>query len=393
MVAAIASSAEVPLDMNSVLDPPDRQALARAYGAARRRLYLANLALSLLVPLAGYWSGASEGAWYALAATEWPLAIRAMLFLGLLHVAISLVDLPLAWYGGHVLPQAVGQSRQSFPGWLADWTKSMALGVLFAVLAAGWFYWSFAQWGERWWVVVASGYSLAGVSLTFIAPYVIVPLFFRMRPVDDANVRQRIEALSERAGARVREVCTLDFSRRTADGNAAVLGIGRSRRVVVSDTLLASFPADEVDAVVAHELGHHVHRDVPRLLLVHLLSLWVGLALAAWGGPRLLPVLSQPTLGYVPAYPQVLALAGLWSVLSAPLLNVVSRRAEARADQFALRVTGQPRAFASAMRRLGQQNLAEMQPPRWAELLLGTHPSLASRVRAAETFEPGRATP
>jgi STE24 endopeptidase len=164
--------------------------------------------------------------------------------------------------------------------------------------------------------------------------------------------------------------------------------MGRSRRVVLADTLLAEFAPDEVDAVVAHELGHHVHRDVQRLLLGNAAVVWIGLAAAAWLGPAAMPVLSVPSLGYVPAFPVLLAVAELYFLLTSPLFNWWSRRIETAADRFALQLTRDPDAFAGAMIRLGAQNLAETWPPRWAEVLLASHPALHRRIALARSWSP-----
>jgi STE24 endopeptidase len=217
----------------------------------------------------------------------------------------------------------------------------------------------------------------------FVTPYVLVPLFFKMRPLADEATVERIHALVNRAGAPVRDVCSLDFSRRTAEANAAVIGLGRSRRVVVADTLLAEFLPGEVDAVVAHELGHHVHRDVQRLMVGNAVLLWIGLFAASRLESAALPVLSLPSLAYVPGYPVLVFVVELFFIMVAPLLNWWLRHLESNADVFALRLTRDPAAFAGAMRRLGCQNLVELCPPRWSEVLLATHPALGRRIQHA----------
>jgi STE24 endopeptidase len=224
------------------------------------------------------------------------------------------------------------------------------------------------------------------VLLVFVTPYVLVPLFFKMRPLADSATVTRIHALVNRAGTSVRDVCSLDFSRRTAEANAAVIGLGRSRRVVIADTLLADFAPGEVDAVVAHELGHHVHRDVQRLLVANAILIWTGLFVASRLEYMALPVLSLPGLGYVPGYPVVLFVTELFFVLVSPLLNWISRTLESSADRFALRLTRDPRSFAGAMRRIGCQNLVELCPPRWSEVLLATHPALHRRIQLAQSW-------
>jgi STE24 endopeptidase len=149
---------------------------------------------------------------------------------------------------------------------------------------------------------------------------------------------------------------------------------------------LATFSVPEVRAVVAHELGHHVHRDVLRLLAVHLALVWCGLGLASVLGERLLtPLGARPDLGWPPNLPLLLVGAEVFGLLTLPLTNFLTRRREAAADRFALRLTGEPAAFASALLKLARQNLAEVWPPRWAELLLQTHPAIGRRIAVAES--------
>ena len=216
-----------------------------------------------------------------------------------------------------MLPRAFGLGRQSPRAWAIDWLKGTAAE------RASW-----ASAGGRRLPVDRARHGLElvvglrrcsprwlGLVLVFVTPYVLVPLFFKMRPLADTATVERIHALVNRAGAPVRDVCSLDFSRRTAEANAAVIGLGRSRRVVIADTLLAEFSPGEVDAVVAHELGHHVHRDVQRLLLGNAVLIWLGLFAASRLSDAALPVLSLPSLAYVPGYPMLLFVVELFFLL------------------------------------------------------------------------------
>lgn len=365
---------------------PERQRAAAQLGAERRRLFLVSAALSVMVPVWPYLTGTWETAWYTLAGTVLPFAARTPLFLIAFHLAVAIVLLPLGYYGGFTLPHAFGLSRQTRRAWLADWAKGVGLGALLGALVGSVFFWSVAQFGDGWWWAFGLLASLGTIALVFLTPYILVPLFFRMRPLADDVTADRVRALVRRAGAEVRDVCSLDFSRRTAEANAAVIGMGRSRRVVLADTLLAEFSAEEVDAVVAHEIGHHVHRDIVRLLAANFLVMWLGLALAALLARPALPALSLPSLGYVPGYPMLVGVAELFALGALPVANWWSRRLESAADRFALRLTANPTAFAGAMRRLGCQNLVELRPPRWAEVLLGSHPALHRRIALAESW-------
>ena len=367
---------------------PERDAAAARLGAERRRLFVVSALLSLAAPLLPYLTGAWETIWFALAAAPLPLAARAAVFLVGVHLALAAVMLPLGYFGGFVLPRAYGLSRQSPRAWAIDWLKATLVSTALASAVAGVFLWTVNATGPSWWLVFGLFVSVVGVALVFVTPYVLVPLFFKMQPLADAATVERIHALVNRAGAPVRDVCSLDFSRRTAEANAAVIGLGRSRRVVIADTLLAEFTPGEVDAVVAHELGHHVNRDVQRLLLGNAVLIWLGLFLASRGATSALPLLSLPSLGYVPGYPMLLFVVEAFFLLLSPLLNWWSRRLESGADRFGLRLTRDPAAFAGAMRRIGCQNLVELRPPRWSEVLLATHPALYRRIQLAESSCP-----
>ncbi|HEY1294909.1 MAG TPA: M48 family metallopeptidase [Chloroflexota bacterium] len=355
-------------------------------GAERRRLFLISTVVSLAALLVPYLTGAWETLYFSLATTLWPLPLRVGIFLVGMHLALALVLLPLSYYGGYVIPRAYGLGRQTRRAWAVDWLKATLLTAGLGSAVGGLFLWIVSTTGANWWWIFGLCVSAIGLLLVFLTPYVLVPLFFKMRPLADTATVERIQAMVTRAGAPVRDVCSLDFSRRTAEANAAVIGMGRSRRVVIADTLLAEFTPGEVDAVVAHELGHHVHRDVQRLLLGNAVLIWAGLFVASITLPAALPILSLPSLSYVPGYPVLLLVVEVYFLIFSPLLNWWSRRLESGADRFALRLTGDPASFAGAMQRIGCQNLVELCPPRWSEVLLATHPALQRRIRLAETW-------
>lgn len=362
---------------------PSRREQAASLGATRRRLFLVGTAASVAAPYLLWASGASDVLWRLLAPSR-PTLVMAAVQVAVLTLVLLLVSAPLGFYGGYVVGHRYGLSRQSVAGWLADWAKSAALGTILTT-AAGVVFYAAVWWAPSlWWVLFWLAAFSAAVALTFVAPYVIVPLFFRPRPLDDPGLERLIQELVRRAGTTVAGISRLDFSRRTNEANAAVIGFGHSRRVVLADTLLESFTPSEIQAVVAHELGHHVHRDVARLLVLQAGLMLAGLALAAAIAEPVLRALGAGPLGSPGSYPLLVLGAGLFGLLTMPLVNACSRAAEAQADTFAFELLGDGRPFAAAMRRLADQNLAEEWPPRWAVLLLASHPPIGARIRRAE---------
>src|SRR5258708_5436470 len=231
------------------LDCPQRQSVAARLGARRRRLFVVGALVSLLAPLLPYLSGAWETIWFALAAWPLPLPIRAPLFLLGFHLALAVIGLPLAYYSSYVLSHAFGLGRQTRRAWSIDWLKGALLGAVLGSLVGGVFLWTVVATGPNWWWVFGLFASALGLLFVFATPYVLVPIFFKMQPLADTATVERIHALVNRAGVPVRDVCSLDFSRRTAEANAAVIGLGRSRRVGVPHPHFAQLPPPGIDAL------------------------------------------------------------------------------------------------------------------------------------------------
>ena len=214
----------------------------------------------------------------------------------------------------------------------------------------------------------------------------LLPLFYRFKPLDRATLRSRLESLSERAGVPVLGVYEWSLGEKTRRANAALVGTGRSRRILLSDTLLAHYSDDEIEVILAHELGHHAHRDIRNGLVLE--ALLIALACAVAAGSAAGPVAPAPPRGSRRCRrPAAAALAaGVVSFLTTPVVNAWSRRNEHRADRFALQLTERPDAFVSAMRRLAAQNLAEERPSATTLWLFHTHPPFEQRIQAARAF-------
>lgn len=364
--------------------PPDPER-ARRYHRLRFRLAALELALSV-----GYLVGLlSSGASVALAARiasmtpHWWLQLA--LTVAILGGVFRLATAPLAWTAGYWLPRRFDLLHQRFRGWLWDAVKASALGGaiglpvvlgIYALLRA-------TPW---WWLWSALALLVLGALLTLVAPVWIAPLFYRLTPLGEGALRRRLVGLGERLGVPVIGVWVADQSTKSRTANAAVTGLGRTRRIILFDTLATGFTDDEVEAVLAHELAHHLHGDVWRGLAVQS-AITVGIL---WVADHLLRA-GSGALGLAgPADPAGLPLFGLIvmgaSLVALPIGNGWSRRVERQADDFALRATRAPEPFIGAMERLAALNLAERQPHRLKELLLYSHPSIGRRIARARAF-------
>jgi len=307
-------------------------------------------------------------------------------------LAYLVVSLPLSFYGGYALEHQFGLSSQT-PGagslgyWfgrrMKKWLYSFIIGAVLVLL----FYAMLRRWQETWWIPAAAAWIFVSYVLTKFAPRILIPLFYKLEPVEDAALVTRLSGLAAEAGIRLAAVCRIDLSRETKKANAAVIGMGSTRRVVLGDTLLANFTHDEIATVFAHELGHIVHRDVLKgFILAGALtagSLYAGSLILGRAGdalgighvydPETLPIL-------------VAVLAGI-QLLVMPFGKWVSRRREIESDRYALTTTGAREAFISAMRKLGAMNLADVRPNRLAEIFLFSHPPISKRIHFAATLK------
>lgn len=368
----------------------ERQRQAKAYSRVQRRLLVADLLLGgayMVIWLVTGWHIALRD-WVA-GLTGIP-ALAVLLFAVAISIPYLIIDLPLSYYGGFVLPHRYGQSNQTVIGWVSDQAKSLALsGVLGAVMLSI-IYWLLRAAPDQWWLVAAGVMLFFTVILSTLAPVLIAPLFFKFTPLEDEDLTRRLVGLAGRAGTQVKGVYRFDMSRRTKSANAAVMGLGATRRIVLGDTLLDEFTPEEIETILAHELAHIAHRDMPLLIATNaaltLLSLWAASLALRWGvGTFGLAGIADPA-----GLPLLGLTVGAVGLVAMPLGNAFSRWRERLADRFALELTGKPHAFADAMTRLANQNLAEYDPERWEVVLLYSHPPLAERIARAHAFATAR---
>jgi STE24 endopeptidase len=268
---------------------------------------------------------------------------------------------------------------------MGDQAKAAIVGLLFTLAAALVLYGSMRTSAGWWWLLCAIAFALVDLALANVAPVLLLPLFYQFRPLERDALRERLVALSQRAGVPVLGAFEWGLGEKTRRANAALVGLGRTRRILVSDTLLADYSDDEIEVILAHELAHHVHRDIWTALAVDSAvatgGLWAADLIArTWGGGFGISGPLDPA-----ALPLLVLSASAVSLLLTPLGNAWSRHNERRADRFALGLTDRPSAFISAMRRLGAQNLAEQRPSAPVLWFFHTHPTIDERIDAARS--------
>ena len=364
-----------------------RQRKAKEYARIRRRLLLVDLAiglggaLALLFTLSRPLTALIE----RITANPW---LEVPLYVSIVSATYSVLTFPLSYYSGFVLPHRYGLSVQTLRSWLLDQAKGAALGAALGLPLVEGLYWLLRTAPDTWWIWAGVGMLALTVGLSTLTPVLILPLFYKLTPLDDEELVGRLTRLAERAGTRVKGVYTLGFSAKTRAANAGLMGLGRTRRIVLGDTLYDDYTPEEIESILAHELGHHVHHDIGWGIAVNTFLTLGGLYLANLGLRWGVRAFGFRGLGDIAAFPLLALAIFLFGLITMPLSNGYSRWRERLADQFSLEITGNPQAFVGAMTKLADQNLLDADPEPWVVWLLHSHPPVRERLAMAEQWPP-----
>lgn len=377
-----------PVDPDAVMSPEARMR-AEAFAAALRPASLASLLLALGTAAVLGLTRLGARLMTAVAAPfggRWPvqvlLGVPALLILG------RLVTLPIAAYA-ETVRHRYGLSTRGWGLWARDVAVSTAISAVVTAFALLSFLWLVRRLPRTWWAWCALAAAGFVVVSSFLYPVVIEPAFNTFESMPAGQLRTDLLDLAETSGVPVSDVLISDASRRTTALNAYVSGFGSTRRIVVFDTVLEQLPDPEIESIVAHELGHVVHRDVLTGTLIGALGAAAATALLGWllSWTPLLRRAGADSPGDPRVVPLLLFLLAVGGLLSTPVQNLVSRHIEARADLFALDLTGDPDAFVSMQQRLAETNLSDPDPPAAWQWFFGSHPTAAQRVAFAHDWE------
>lgn len=357
---------------------------AKAYQRKRYGYALIHLGLELALVAAFLFSGLTERAKECAESFSGNFYAQAAVYLALFFGYLTPFNLGFALFADFRLEQEYGLSNQNFRGWLLEFFKKLALSlVLFLLLGLG-LYSLIRHFPGNWWVWAWLGFAAVSYLLGQLFPVLIVPLFYRYSRVEDEALKQRVFALVKRFGLPLENVYSLNLSKTTKKANAMFAGLGRTKRLVLADTLISKFTPEEIESVVAHELGHFRHRDIWHHLGFNLVTSFVGF----WLAYSLVGTLAA-ALGYggahdLAAFPLLYLIFFAFAVLLTPLSNAYSRWREREADRFALRAVG-PTGFIPAMEKLAELNLADPNPHPLIEWWFYTHPPIGKRIQMART--------
>ena len=366
-----------------VADSPE----SSRYNRIKRWLGFADFVVGfglLVVLLATGWSGTLRDLAERGASQNYSYAV--FLYVVMLMLIGKLIGTPLEFYSFR-LEHRYNLSNQKLGSWLWDELKGFLLGLVLATIVVEILYMLMRQSPQHWWLIAWAVFLGLMVLLAQLAPVVLFPIFYKFEPLENEELKRRLIVLSERAGTRVRGVYKWHLSEKSKKANAALTGLGATRRIILADTLLDNYSDNEIEAVLAHELGHHVHRHILKSIFVQagitFFGFWLANEVLRFAVERrnLFEVMSD-----FASLPLLILVSTVLSFLLMPALNSYSRFNERQSDRYCFQSIASVEPFISAMNKLAEQNLAEKTPARWVEWLLHSHPAITRRVAAAESW-------
>lgn len=360
---------------------------AQRYNRIRRWLGIADFASGfalLIALLLTQWTGSLRDLAYRAGFQNYTVAL--VLYVVMLMMIAKLIGMGLDFYGFR-LEHSFHLSNQKLRGWIWDQVKGFLVSVILAAIVSIVLYSIIREFSEHWWLISWAVFLGLFVLMAQIAPVVLFPIFYKFEPLQNDDLKTRLVKLSERAGTRVRGVYKWHLSEKSKKANAALTGLGSTRRIILADTLLDNYSPEEIEAVLAHELGHHVHKHILKSIGVQagvtLLGFWTANFVLHYAVDRLHIF---ETLSDFANMPLLVLVATLVSLLLMPALNAYSRFNERQADRYAFRSIPSVTPFISSMNKLATQNLAERKPSRFVEWFFHSHPAISRRVEAAEAW-------
>jgi STE24 endopeptidase len=365
----------------------ESQKKAKQYEKERRFLGLASLAASLVFLMLFYFSGAS----FYLANLEFGSSFiwTFLVYVAVFSLSMTIFGFPLAFYSGFVHEHKWNFSNQTGKNWLWEQVKSFLVGLIIFILLLGLLLWIMATTPEWWWLFAAGAMTLVSVIFAALFPVVVAPIFNKYTPIEDRDLTEALEKILSREGLKSSGFFKEDMSRQTKKENAFLAGLGKTRRVVLGDNLLAHMTVPQIESILAHEVGHHRYRHLGKNILIGTIQQVVLFLILHVSLKAVFPQFltsNQWNLALVPA--AAILLGALSGILFGPLNNALSRSFEKQADRYALESIGDKRAFMTALAGLADRNLSNAYPEWWVKLLYYSHPPIGERLEMAEKFHP-----
>lgn len=359
----------------------------RRYNRIHRWLEIADFLIGLgflVVLLATDWTSTLRDWAYRGAGQHYALAV--FFYITMLLAISKVLGFGLDYYGFR-LEHRYNLSNQRIRSWLWDQAKTWLITLVIGTVLVELIYWTIRTSPQHWWMIAWAVFIILSIFFAQIAPVVLFPLFYKFKPLENDSLRTRLLRLSDRAGTHVHEVYEWELSEKSKKANAALAGLGTTRRIILADTLLQNYTDDEIESVLAHELGHHVHKHITKGIAVEVVVSFFGF----WITSEILHY-AVDTRGMFESLhdfanlPLLVLASTVMSFILMPLMNAYSRSKEREADRYALESIPDVTPFITSMNKLADQNMAEREPSRFVEWFFHSHPAISKRIAAAEAW-------
>lgn len=365
----------------------DIQAKARKYSRINQTISIVETLIFFIILLVLILSGLSKYISYVSSQISSNPYFAFLIFVGITGLLESIIDFPLDLYSGYILEHKYNLSNQTLFKYFFEKAKSLLVGMVIGIPLLLIFYYVLVKFDNNWWLVFYVALSLFSLILGVLAPVLILPIFYKFKPIENESLKNRILGLCSKLGVKIKGIYVFDMSKNTKKANAAFTGLGKSKRIIIGDTLIEKFTEDEIESVFAHEVGHYLHRHIKKQMSLSSIITFFGLYFTALVYNHLLIIFNFSSVYDLAALPLLTLLIGIYSLFTKPISNIYSRKHEKEADKFALDITGNNEAFISAMEKLAEQNLADKTPNKVIEFLFHSHPSLQKRIEFARNYK------
>jgi STE24 endopeptidase len=307
-------------------------------------------------------------------------------FVAITGIIMGIIFLPINYYSGYYLEHKYNLSNQAFIKWIWENLKGLLVSAVIGLPILLFFFYVINKYGEWWWLPLAIGLFFFSVILARLVPIVILPIFYKVVPLKNESLKTKIETLANKAEMKVQNIYSFNMSKNTKKANAAFTGLGKTKRILLGDTLLENYSEDEIETVIAHELGHYKKKHIIKNLLIGTFTSFFTLYLIAVLYNSSLPWFGFSYINQIPALPILSLWAMIIGLILNPLTNVISRKFEFEADEYAIVSTKKVDSFISVLQKLTEQNLGDKDPHPFVEWFFYSHPSIKKRISAINNF-------
>ena len=372
--------------MEEQLNNTGQEKQAKAYSRIRNKLILIDVVATAIILLLFLLSGASSVLSSFISSRIPSYLVKNAVYVVVAYLGYAIIYLPYSFYSGYILEHKFNLSNLTKRGWLWDYLKGLFLNVIIFVIIMEVIYVILRYLPNSWWLWSGIFWILFSIVLGKLTPVLILPLFYKIKKLENESLVNRLVVLAEKARVTILGVFEMNMSKKTKKANAMFAGLGSTKRIILGDTLLSQFSDDEIEVILAHELGHYTMKHIWQLLFFGSVTTLLGLYLTSYVIRFGVDIFHLQGVSDIAGFPLfALSMATFFMILT-PLMNAFSRKLERDADLFALENTGNSDAFISSMNKLAEQNLSDRSPSAVIEFLLYSHPSIAKRVKMAQQF-------